>query len=78
MTITSEHLKHLFDSDLPDPHLVVAEGAVHVVDAPDGDQSGLVVVSRAELLEQCGERPTGEALEELAVRLDTAITTLGG
>lgn len=77
MTIDSEHLRELFDSDLSDPQLVVQAGRAEVVAA--GDVTGLVVASRADLLDQHGgQAPTGRALDELASRLDSAVTTMGG
>ncbi len=79
MAITAEHLAQLFDSDLPDPHLVVAGGQPRVVGGPAGEEDGLVVVSRADLLAQhAGRPPEREALDELAASLNTAITGIGG
>jgi hypothetical protein len=78
VAITAEHLTQLFDSDLPDPHLGVTGGVARVVDDA-GDDAGLVVASRADLLAQHGgRRPEGEALDQLAARLDTAVTGMGG
>jgi len=78
VAITADHLTWLFDSELPDPHLVVTGGDTRVVDRPaEGD--GLVVASRADLLAEHGGRaPEGEALDQLAARLDTAVTGMGG
>jgi len=79
VAITAEHLTQLFDSDLADPHLVVTAGTTRVVDGPAEEGDGLVVASRADLLAQRGgRRPEGEALDELAARLDTAVTGMGG
>lgn len=79
MAITVQHLTQLFDSDLNDPHLVVTAGQPRVVGGPAGDEDGLVVASRADLLAQHGGRPPeGDALDELAARLDTAVTGMGG
>lgn len=78
MTITAEQLRLLFDSDLPDPHLVIEEGEARVAPSPEGDR-GLVAASRADLLAQLGgRRPSDEELEHLAARLDTAVTNQGG
>lgn len=50
-----------------------------MVGGPAGDEDGLVVASRAGLLAQHGGRvPEGEALDDLAARLDTAVTGMGG
>jgi hypothetical protein len=79
VAINAEHLTQLFDSDLSDPHLVVTAGQIRVVDGPAEEGDGLVVASRADLLAQRGgRRPEGEALDELAARLDTAVTGMGG
>jgi hypothetical protein len=79
VAITAEHLTQLFDSDLPDPHLVVAGGQPRVVGGPAGEEDGLVVASRADLLSQHGGHPPeAAALDELAARLDTAVTGMGG
>ncbi|WP_219414554.1 hypothetical protein [Pseudonocardia nigra] len=79
MTIAAEHLTQLFDSDLPDPQLVVEAGEARVVSGSAGEQQGLVVASRADLLEESGGRaPSGEALDQLAARLDSAVTSMGG
>jgi hypothetical protein len=79
VTITAAHLTQLFDSDLPDPQLVVEAGEARVVAGPSGDQQGFVVASRAELLEENGgSAPSGEALDQLAARLETAVTGMGG
>jgi hypothetical protein len=79
MAITAQHLRQLFESDLPDPQLVVAAGDAEVVAGPAGDEDGLVVVSRAELVAQVGSgQPTPDALRRLAERLDSAVTGMGG
>jgi hypothetical protein len=76
--ITTEQLRLLFESDLPDPHLVVEEGEVRIAPSPDGDR-GLVAASRAELLARLdGRPPSDEELEHLAARLDTPINNQGG
>jgi hypothetical protein len=79
MTVTAQLLQQLFHSDLPDPHLVVEAGEAQIVPTPADGQEGLVVASRAELLAQGGGRPPShEELEQLAARLDSAISTMGG
>lgn len=79
MAITAQQLRELFDSDLPDPHLVVVAGKARVVAGPPSEEDGLVVASRADLLAQSpGEANTGEALDQLAQRLDTEVNRLGG
>jgi hypothetical protein len=76
--ITADRLRELFDSDLPDPQLVVVEGRARVAAATSGDE-GLVVATRRELLDQLGGTPpTGQRLDELAASLESAVDTLGG
>jgi hypothetical protein len=78
MSAITEELRRLFDSDLPDPHLVLEGGRLRVAPAPAAGE-GLDVASRAELLEQYGGRPPSEeALGELASRLESTLSTLGG
>jgi hypothetical protein len=69
MSALTEELRRLFDSDLPDPHLVLEGGRLRVAPAQAAGD-GLDVASRAELLEQYGGRPSEEALGELATRLE--------
>jgi hypothetical protein len=77
MIITADRLRELFDSELPDPQLAVVEGEARVVPGTAEDQ-GLFVASRSDLLDQHGgTAPSGEALERLAVTLETTVDTLG-
>jgi hypothetical protein len=79
VTITADHVRALFDSDLPDPQLVVVEGRAEVVPGSAPEEQGLVVATRRELLEQLGGTPpSGRALDELAQSLQTSVDTLGG
>jgi hypothetical protein len=79
VAITGEHLRQLFDSDLPDPQLVLLAGAVEVVAGPADEADGLVVASRADLLAQHGgSAPTSDVLDQLAQHLDSAVTEMGG
>jgi len=79
VTITADHLRALFDSDLPDPQLVVVEGRAEVVGGSAPQDQGLVVATRQELLEQLGGTPpSGRALDDLARNLQTSVDTLGG
>lgn len=78
MIITADRLRELFDSDLPDPQLAVVEGQARVVPGTADEDQGLVVESRSELLERHGgSAPSGQALEELVVALETTVDTLG-
>ncbi len=77
--ITADLLRELFDSDLPDPQLVVVGGRGQVVPAGSPQEQGLVVASRADLLDRLGGAPpSGRALDDLAASLDAEVTTLGG
>lgn len=79
MPITAQHLSQLFESDLPDPQLVVTRGEAEVVAGPADEGEGLVVASRAELVAQVGsDRLTPDELRQLAERLDSAVTGMGG
>jgi hypothetical protein len=78
MLITTDRLRELFDSELPDPQLAVVEGQARVVPGTTDEDQGLVVASRSDLLDQHGgTAPSGEVLEQLAVTLDTTVGTLG-
>jgi hypothetical protein len=79
MTTIAEQLALLFESDLPDPHLVLRQGQPVVASAPAPSEGVLDIASRSELLERGdGRPPTGRALEELAAGLETAVRTMGG
>lgn len=78
MSVLEEQLRLLFESDLPDPHLVIERGQPKVAAAPEDTEDVLDVASRADLLAQCGGRPpSGPALAELAARLRTTVNALG-
>jgi hypothetical protein len=79
VTITADRLRELFDSDLPDPQLVVVEGRAEVVAGSAPEDQGLVVATRRELLDQLGGTPPiGKVLDDLAQNLQTSVDTLGG
>jgi hypothetical protein len=79
MAITADRLRELFDSDLPDPQLVVVEGRAEVVPGSAPEDQGLVVATRRELLDRFGgTAPAGRALDDLASSLQTSVDTLGG
>jgi NADH dehydrogenase len=76
-TITAEHLRRLLDA-APDAQLVVVEGRAEVVGRGEAEGS-LAVVSRQELLDRLGvAEHHPESLEDVARRLDSAVTSLGG
>jgi hypothetical protein len=77
--ITADRVRALFESDLPDPQLVVVEGRAEVVAGSAPEDQGLVVATRRELLEQLGGTPpAGKALDDLAQSLQVSVDTLGG
>lgn len=82
MMITAGQLRALLDAE-PDAQLVVRDGDSHVltpdeVAAPE-NRGGLAVLSQADLTAQLeGHDPSDELLAEVAMRLDTAVDTMGG
>jgi hypothetical protein len=83
-TLRPDDLRHLLDSSLPDPRLVLVEGRLKVVTADDLDtepyRGALLVVSRDELLVRTGGRPdlSDRELEQLAATLSVPVDELGG
>ncbi|MFI5675519.1 hypothetical protein [Streptomyces cellulosae] len=80
--ITPEHIHALLTSDVDDPKLILAAGAVVVVPASalgtERYQGALEVISRRDLVAQLGtDVPSRQELEPIAARLDTAATQLG-
>lgn len=80
--ITADHVRALLDSDVDEPTLIVVSGAAEVVPASalgsDQYRGALEVISRADLQAQVGSGVTsGHELEEIAARLDAALTRLG-
>jgi hypothetical protein len=79
VNIDADVLRALFDSDLPDPQLVLVEGRVEVVPGSAPDEQGLLVATRRDLLEQFGGTPpSGGELDDLAANLQASVDTLGG
>jgi hypothetical protein len=79
VNIDADLLRALFDSDLPDPQLVLVEGRAEVAPGSAPEDQGLVVATRRDLLEQFGGTPpSGKALDDLAANLQTSVDTLGG
>lgn len=78
MSVVEEQPRRLFESDLPDPHLVIERGQPKVAAAPQDTEDVLDVASRADLLAQYdGRPPSGAALTELAARLRATVDALG-
>jgi hypothetical protein len=83
MRITAQDLRRLLDSDAQQPDLVLHEGTVEVVAAAELQSERyagvLQVVSRDALVEQLGGTDVSDlALKEMAARLDTEVSNLGG
>lgn len=83
MRITAQDLQELLDSDVVEPNLVLQEGGMRVVAAAElesgRDPGVLQVVSRDQLVRQLGGQDvTDRALQEMAARLDTEVSNLGG
>jgi hypothetical protein len=77
--ITPARVRALFESDLPDPQLVVVEGQAEVVSGVAPEDQGLVVATRRQLLDQLGGTPpSGRALDDLAASQQTSLDMLGG
>ncbi|WP_017571151.1 hypothetical protein [Nocardiopsis halotolerans] len=82
-TIRAEHVARLLCTEDGDPVLIVHRGRADVVEAADLDdpryEGALRLADRSDLApERSGGDPTGEELEALARRLDTAVRNLGG
>lgn len=79
MRITAKDLRRLLDSDAQQPNLVLREGRIEVVAAAALPAGALQVVSRDALVGQLGgQHASDRALEEIAARLDTQVSNLGG
>lgn len=80
MNIAATHLRQLLDAE-PNAQLVVQNGRVRVVRPTQtrGQSLGLAVFSCADLRAELGDdEPTDELLTELARRINSAITSMGG
>jgi hypothetical protein len=75
--ITAELVRELLAAPTPDAALVLVDGEVRVSTDSDGD-GGLVVARRDDLLSGQDAPSEDRELQELAQRLDTAVTELGG
>jgi hypothetical protein len=74
--ISAQDVRRLLEADGPDPALMIIGGKAVV---SSGDEGGLLVISRADLLARAGERlQSAQGLEEVAAELDVAVRELGG
>ncbi|HEX2314494.1 MAG TPA: hypothetical protein VHJ17_12195 [Thermomonospora sp.] len=77
MTITTDHVRRLLDTDAPDAALVLVDGHPEISTAPAAE-GVLVVVSRDDLMRDHGQPPGEEEIRDIAQALNTAVTELGG
>ncbi len=61
----------------PDSCLVLSEGRMQIYDRSPGDDAGLVVVTRADLIAQLGDSPADNDLVTQAALLDSEVRSLG-
>lgn len=83
MSITSDHVKQLLESDDPEAVLVLIEGRVEVITPREIEspqyRGALQVVSRDELIKRTdGADLSQHDLDEQASLLDSTISELGG
>lgn len=80
--ISAEDVRGLLRSEEKNAVLVVVEGRVEVIGAgrlASADYRGaLEVVSREDLVQRIGEKPSDREIDEQAAQLDTAVSELGG
>jgi hypothetical protein len=82
MTIVTDDVRRLLQSDRPDSVLVLVEGRTEVIGASqlasEQYRGALEVVSRDDLVKRLGDAPSEHDLAEQAALLDMAISELGG
>jgi hypothetical protein len=82
MTISTDDVRRLLQSDEPDSVLVLVEGRTEVIAArrlaSEAYRGALEVVSRDELVKRLGAAPSEHDLAEQAALLDSAISEMGG
>jgi hypothetical protein len=82
MTISSDDVRHLLQSDEPDAVLVLVEGRTEVIRsgqlASDQYRGALEVISRDDLTKHLGDTPSEHDLAEQAGLLDAAVSEMGG
>jgi hypothetical protein len=81
MTISTDDVGRLFQSDEPDSVLVLVEGRTEVIAArrlaSEEYLGALEVISRGELVKRLGPAPSEHDLAEQAALLDTEVSELG-
>jgi hypothetical protein len=82
MTISTDDVRRLRDSDDADAVLVLVEGRTEVIRtgqlASEQYRGALEVISRDDLTKRLGESPSEHDLAEQAALLDSAVNELGG
>ena len=82
MTISTDDVRRLLQSEQPDSVLVLVEGRTEVIGAgqlaSEQYRGALEVVSRDDLAKRLGDGPSEHDLAEQAALLDTAVDELGG
>ncbi|MBE1549707.1 hypothetical protein GGC64_003747 [Mycobacterium sp. OAS707] len=82
MTISSDDVRRLLQSDEPDTVLVLVEGRTEVIGsgqlASDQYRGALEVISRDDLAKRLGDTPSEHDVAEQAALLDSAVSEMGG
>jgi hypothetical protein len=82
MTISTDDVRRLLQSDEADSVLVLVEGRTEVIGAgrlaSEQYRGALEVISRDDLAKRLGEAPSEHDLAEQAAQLDMAVNELGG
>ena len=82
MTISTDDVRRLMQSDEPDSVLVLVEGRTEVIGAgrlaSEQYRGALEVISRDDLVKRLGDAPSEHDLAEQAAQLDMAVNELGG
>ena len=82
MTISSDDVRRLLQSDEPDTVLVLVEGRTEVIGsgqlASDRYRGALEVISRDDLAKRLGDAPSEHDVAEQAAMLDAAVSEMGG
>ena len=82
MTISSDDVRRLLQSDESDSVLVLVEGRTEVVGAgqlaSDRYRGALEVISRDDLAKRLGDTPSEHDVAEQAALLDSAVSEMGG
>ncbi|MDA4106251.1 hypothetical protein [Mycolicibacterium holsaticum] len=82
MTISTDDVRRLLQTEDKDAILVMVEGRIEVIGAgalaSDKYRGALEVISREDLVSRVGRDPSERALTEQASILDAAVSELGG